>query len=153
MFRILIANGVNLDLLGTRPKQFYGERSLKDLEAFLSQAIVPTTKALKTEIQLTFFQSNDEASYLQKLGEDWHGALLNPGAWTHTSLALADRLEALQLPFVEVHLSHLAKREPWRQASYATRHSLGVVYGFGFDSYLLALHGLIRHLLASESVV
>lgn len=146
MYRILVANGVNLDLLGTRPKQFYGDRNLKDLENYLSEAILPITQSLQKQVELTFFQSNDEAKYLEKLSEPWHGAVLNPGAWTHTSLALADRLEALQLPFVEVHLSHLAKREPWRQESYAAKHSLGVVYGFGFDSYLLGLHGLIRQL-------
>jgi len=149
LFKILVANGVNLDLLGTRPQQFYGERSLKDLETFLSQAV---TQSFASQVELSFFQSNDEARYLEFLGQNWDGALLNPGAWTHTSLALADRLEALQLPFVEVHLSHLAKRESWRQASYSSKHSIGVVYGFGFDSYLLGLHGIVRHLLARERI-
>lgn len=153
MYRILLANGVNLDLLGARPKAIYGERTLKDLEAYLHDQVPLLENILKVQCSLVFFQSNDEASYLAKISETWDGMLLNPGAWTHTSLALSDRLEALQVPFVELHLSQLAQREPWRQESFCARHAVGVVYGFGFDSYLLALHGLLRHISSNEAII
>jgi 3-dehydroquinate dehydratase-2 len=153
MYRILIANGVNLDLLGSRPSGLYGKRTLADLEVFLREECARLESFLDAKIELSFFQSNDEVKYLEKLGESWDGALLNPGAWTHTSLALADRLEALNLPFIEVHLSQLAKRESYRQHSYLSAHALGVIHGLGFDSYLVALHALIRHLALDENSV
>ncbi len=95
--------------------------------------------------ELEFFQSNHEALFLEQLSLDWDGAVINPGAWTHTSLALADRLSGLALPFVEVHISNLAKREAFRQHSYAAPHALGVCFGFGLPSYLCALTGLYAH--------
>ena len=147
MYRILIANGVNLDLLGKRPKGIYGSGTLQDLEKLLRSQLPSLEASLKTKIELSFFQSNEEAEYLNKISEKWDGALLNPGAWTHTSLALGDRLETLQLPFVEVHLSQLSKREDFRQQSFLSVHALGVVHGFGLDSYLLGLHGLMRQLV------
>ncbi len=146
MYRILIANGVNLDLLGTRPGEFYGKHTLVELEEYLTNKIPELESFLQAKIQLTFFQTNDEASFLTKLDENWHGAVLNPGAWTHTSLALADRLEALDLPFSEIHISHLARREAFRRRSYSAKYAVGVLYGFGFDSYLLGLQGVVRHL-------
>ena len=146
MYRILIANGVNLDLLGARPSAFYGSQSLSELEKFLKNQVPALEIFLHVKLSLTFFQSNDEASFLEKLSENWHAAVINPGAWTHTSVALADRLEALALPFVEVHLSQLARREPWRKKSHSAKHAVGVLYGFSFDSYLLGLQGIIRHL-------
>lgn len=141
-YRILVASGVNLDLLGRRDPEIYGRATLADMETLLRAEAPAGT-------DLTFFQTNDEAAYLAKLGEGWHGAVLNPGAWTHTSLALADRVVGLGLPFVEAHLSSLARREPFRHRSYTAAHALGVVQGFGIDSYLLALQGLVRRLRAA----
>lgn len=147
MYKILIANGVNLDLLGKRPEEHYGQETLEDLQKKLEEEAKIIEDQFKVKLQLSFFQTNQESAYLEKLDEAWSGALLNPGAWTHTSLALADRLEALHLKFVEVHLSQFGKRESVRQLSFFRKHAIGVVYGFGVDSYLLGLHGLIRHLL------
>ena len=139
--RILVASGVNLDLLGRREPEIYGRATLADVEALLRADAPEGT-------DLTFFQTNDEAQYLARLGDGWDGAVLNPGAWTHTSLALADRLAGLGLPFVEAHLSNLHKREAFRQHSYAAAHAVGIVQGFGIDSYRLALLGLVRYLRA-----
>lgn len=146
-YKILIANGVNLDLLGARPEQWYGTGTLEQLEDFLVKKVPEIEKLTGHKITLSFFQSNEEGSFLNKLSEKWHGAVINPGAWTHSSLALADRLESLQLPFAEVHLSNLSKRtEPWRKKSYSAVHALGVIYGFGFESYFLGLQAVISAL-------
>lgn len=141
--RILIAHGVNLDLLGTREPAIYGKHTLADIEARLRALSPALEKAFNlTAPDFTFFQSNDEAEFLAEISKKWDGALINAGAWTHTSLALADRLAALSLPFVEVHISNLSRREDFRKHSYSAPHALGVCYGFGIDSYTAALSGL-----------
>lgn len=146
---ILIANGVNLDLLGRREPTIYGKHSLADIEDKLRQVspALATVFALPT-VELTFFQSNHEGLFLEEISKSWDAAVINAGAWTHTSLALADRLAAVSLPFVEVHISNLSNREEFRQHSYAARHALGVCYGFGIDSYTAALSGLYAVLAA-----
>jgi 3-dehydroquinate dehydratase-2 len=137
---ILIANGPNLDLLGRRPESLYGACTLLDVESKLSA----TWAQWQTPGSLVFFQTNHEGELLDQLSaKPWSGMVLNPGAWTHTSLALADRIEALQLPFVEVHLSNLAKREPLRHHSFTASQAMGVIYGFGADSYVLGLRALM----------
>ena len=143
---ILIANGVNLDLLGRRPENMYGLGTLEDLEQYILTQLPLVEKAVGRTLSLTFFQSNSEPEFLNKLSEGWDGAILNPGAWTHTSLALADRLEALSLPFVEVHLSQVVKRERFRQRSFSAQYALGLIEGFGFHSYTLGLWALASHL-------
>lgn len=141
--RVLIAQGVNLDLLGTREPEIYGSTTLKDIESMLRlQSPALAGLAGIEEPELVFQQCNEESRYLEILSQGWSGALINAGAWTHTSLALADRLAALRLPFVEVHLSNLAKREKFRHKSYAAPHAIGVCYGFGAASYSSALCGL-----------
>lgn len=137
--RILVASGVNLDLLGQREPEIYGTMTLQDIEARVRDAI-------GERANLSFFQTNNEAAYLTRLGEGFDGAVLNPGAWTHTSLALADRLKALRLPFVEIHLSNTQARETFRQKSFAAPHAVGVVQGFGADSYVLGALGLLAFL-------
>jgi len=147
--RILVASGVNLDLLGRREPAIYGTASLEEIHRLLAEkAGALADLAGVGEVELVFFQTNDETRFLEALTDDFDGALLNPGAWTHTSLALADRLKGLRLPFVEVHLSNLAGRDELRQRSLAAPHAAGVVYGLGVDSYLAGLLGLIRHLAA-----
>ena len=144
---ILVANGVNLDLLGRREETFYGKLSLADIEAELSLIAPKLGEALGCKpCKLNFFQSNSEEAFLLEISKPYSGALINPGAWTHTSLALGDRLAALNLPFVEVHLSHLGKREPFRHNSFSAPHALGVIYGLGVDSYVAGLMALLRHL-------
>lgn len=142
---ILIANGVNLDLLGTREPSIYGKEGLDDIRELLlrfSQDLAQ--KVGFAGCQLKFFQTNNEAEFLGEISKAWDGALLNLGAWTHTSLAIADRLAALELNFVEVHISNLAQREDFRHHSYSAKHANGVVYGMGIDSYLAGLTGLLR---------
>ena len=144
---VLVANGVNLDLLGTREPDIYGNETLKDLETVLNQAAATLSAAAGIKgLKLTFFQTNEESSYLEKFGEGFDGAIINPGAWTHTSLAIADRLKALSLPYVEVHISNLAGREDFRRHSYTAPGALGVVHGFGIASYKVGLYGLLQRL-------
>ncbi len=144
---ILIANGVNLDLLGKREPAIYGTKGLADLENYMIQHKDGLARITdRAGVDLSFFQSNDEAAFFDQLAQPFDGAVINPGAWTHTSLALADRLAGLALPFVEVHLSSLAQREKIRQTSLTAAHALGVVYGLGFDSYLAGLLGLLCRL-------
>jgi 3-dehydroquinate dehydratase II len=145
--KLLIANGVNLDLLGTREVEIYGGNNLQSLEALIKSKVNELAKIAGFEgCDLNFFQSNDEALFLETLSKGWDGAIINPAAWTHTSLALADRLKAIDLPFVEVHISNLAQREEFRKHSHTACHAKGVVYGLGFDSYLSGLLGLLLSL-------
>jgi 3-dehydroquinate dehydratase-2 len=146
--QILVAHGVNLDLLGRREPDVYGRTTLAELEAELEAAAEGAARmaGLSNGCGLAFFQSNDETTFLERLGDGWDGILINPGAWTHTSLALADRLLGLGVPYVEVHLSNLAAREEFRQKSYSAAGAAGVVYGFGVDSYVVGLVGLLRAL-------
>ena len=142
--QILIASGVNLDLLGRREPDVYGRETLDDMQTLLSAEWPGLAKKFGfAKDKLVFFQTNDEARLLEKISEQWRGVVLNAGAWTHTSLALADRLAGLQTKFVEVHISQLSQREDLRQQSYTAKHALGVIYGFGISSYLLGLEGLL----------
>lgn len=145
---ILIASGVNLDLLGRRDPKIYGSQTLVDMETLVcgQWARLKQQYALSASEDLVFFQTNDEAEFLGKLDSSWTGMVLNPGAWTHTSLALGDRLEALAKPFVEVHVSNLSGREAFRQHSYCAPHARGVIQGFGIHSYLVGLEALLQSL-------
>ncbi len=144
---ILVANGVNLDLLGTREPEIYGKEGLDEIKEMLLRHSQDMAKQFGfAGCQLKFFQTNDEAEFLKEISKAWDGALLNLGAWTHTSLAIADRLKALQLRFVEVHISNLSMRESFRHQSFSAPHSCGVVYGFGIDSYIAALVGLLKNI-------
>ena len=148
--RILVANGVNLDLLGRRETSIYGSLSLNEVEDRLIEASVGIAKdAGIADVSLEFFQTNREYELLEKLSNDYDGILINAGAWTHTSLALADRLRGLEIPYVEVHLSNISNREDFRKHSYLAASAAGVVYGLGPDSYLSGLAGLLRFLKAS----
>ena len=149
--RILVANGVNLDLLGRREPEIYGSLSLTDLENEVRTFAVRCAELFGIGLAVAFTQSNDEGAFLEQLSQDWDGMLINPGAWGHTSLALADRLKGLGTPFVEVHLSNVAAREPIRQHSHLSRYALGVVSGLGIDSYRAGIVGLIGRLLEKES--
>lgn len=146
-FEILIANGVNLDLLGSREPDVYGSANLIDLERGIRAKLPLLEKWFQVQLNLSFYQSNHEGAFLGELSRlPWDGVILNAGAWTHSSLALADRLKALRLPFVEVHISNLAKREAFRHHSYSAPHAQGVVYGFGLASYMTGLFGLLNQL-------
>ena len=141
--RILVVNGPNLNLLGTREPEIYGTLTLAELERRLEQA------ASELEVQIDFFQSNHEGGLIDAIQGAvgrYQGVLINPGAFTHTSLALRDCLLGVGLPAVEVHLSNLHRREPYRRRSHTAGAAIGVIQGFGPLGYELGLTALVRHL-------
>ncbi len=143
----MVANGVNLDLLGRREPHIYGTTTLADLEQMLKAEAQDMAKLAGLHgCHLSFFQSNVEGEFLHHLAQDWDGILINAGAWTHTSLALADRLTGLAIPYVEVHLSNIAAREPIRHHSLMAPSARGCAFGFGRYSYRVGLLGLLSHL-------
>ncbi|NOR73056.1 MAG: type II 3-dehydroquinate dehydratase [Mariprofundaceae bacterium] len=141
---ILVLNGPNLNLLGTREPGHYGAETLADI----NQKLISLADNLGVE--LTTLQSNHEGElveHIQKAGEDGIDAILiNPAAYTHTSVAIRDALLATCIPFVEVHLSNIHKREEFRHRSLLVDAAVGTVAGFGPSSYTMALHGIIAHL-------
>jgi 3-dehydroquinate dehydratase-2 len=144
---ILVMNGPNLGHLGQRQPDIYGTQTMEDLPGLLRQVMGEGAEAASLE----FFQANGEGQLIDRLekarAQGVDGVALNAGAYTHTSLALADCLAWIGIPCVEVHLSNvLARGEPLRQRSYLGRHALGVVAGFGIMSYALAVAALLRHL-------
>jgi len=150
--RILVVHGVNLDLLGRREPDVYGKTTLKEIDAQLVKAAPEIARiAGLSGIDLQTFQTNDEAALFAELTKPWDGVVINPGAWTHTSLALADRLKGLALPYVEVHLSNVAAREEFRRHSFTAAAAAGCVHGLGAESYLAGLFGLCLKLAASRA--
>jgi 3-dehydroquinate dehydratase-2 len=145
---LLLLNGPNLNLLGQREPGLYGATSLAAIEADL------VARAAALGAELTCFQSNHEGALLDRIhatqaalpGARVEGILINAGAYTHTSVALRDALLAVAIPFVELHLSNVHAREPFRHHSFLADKAVGVVSGFGPASYRLALEGLLAHL-------
>ncbi len=141
---ILLINGPNLNLLGTREPEIYGSLSLADIE---KQLIEQATDADQT---LSCFQSNAEHEIVNRIqqavkdGIDF--ILINPAAFTHTSVAIRDAFAAVQIPFIEIHLSNPHAREPFRKHSYFSDLAQGVIAGFAVDSYKMALQMAIKHL-------
>lgn len=145
--KILIAHGVNLDRLGSREPQIYGSSNLAEINDGLFKIAPLIAQMIGSPAPLLdFFQSNAEHELLNQISSGYDGILINPGAWTHTSLALADRLKGLAVPYVEVHLSNTASRETFRHHSYTAPHAAGVVSGFGAASYQAGLLGLMLKL-------
>ena len=141
--RIAVLNGPNLNLLGQREPEVYGRTSLAEIEAMVSEA----ARSLDVEIQ--WFQTNHEGALVdavQGLSGRADGALINAAALTHSSLALRDALLAVRIPFVELHLSNIFAREPERRHSVIADLAVGMVSGFGAQSYLLALQALVGRL-------
>jgi 3-dehydroquinate dehydratase-2 len=138
--RILVLNGPNLNLLGLREPDVYGIVSLKGLASTL-------LLAAPEEVELTFIQSNHEGELIDALHDafDYEGVIFNAGAYTHTSIALRDAIAAITAPVVEVHISNVHAREPFRHESILAGVCLGVISGFGLTSYTLALQALIEH--------
>lgn len=146
-YNILVANGVNLDLLGRREPDIYGRFSIQNLQDRLLQQAQQFEQVFAAEFSLNFYQSNQEGLFLDKLSEqDWDAILINPGAWTHSSIALADRLKGLAIPYIEIHISNTAKREAFRHQSYTAPHALGVISGLGPLSYEAALFAICKYL-------
>lgn len=148
MKKIAIVNGPNLNRLGLREPEIYGHQSLADLENQLINMVSPE------EAELEFFQSNHEGSLIDFIAgfEDDNGAgiIINPGALTHTSLALRDAISGISLPVVEVHISNIYQREEIRQHSLTAPACVGVISGLGFAGYSAALNYLLERLEKEE---
>jgi 3-dehydroquinate dehydratase-2 len=141
--RVAVVHGPNLRLLGRREPEVYGTDTLDDVDAGLRDL------AAELGVEIESFQSNHEGElldFIEEASARVDGFLINPGAFTHTSVALRDALTGVDRPFVEVHLSNTAGRERFRRHSYLAPVAAGVVYGFGVESYLLGLRGLVERL-------
>lgn len=146
--RIAVFNGPNLNLLGIREPEIYGTTTLDEIESHLEEV------GAELGVTLLFSQFNDEGRMLDAI-HNCRGvvtaALVNAGAWTHTSLALRDAFTGVSLPYVEVHLSNIYARELERRHSWLAPGAIAIVAGFGADGYELALRGLVRHLGGAPS--
>ena len=141
--RVLVLNGPNLNLLGIREPGIYGSKTLKDIEALCREA------ASELGLTVDFRQSNHEGelvTWIQDARATADAILINPAAYSHTSLAIADALKAVGLPVAEVHLSNIHQREPFRHHSFVSAVAVGVLCGFGALGYKLALQALAEKL-------
>lgn len=145
--KVLVLNGPNLNLLGTREPKLYGSTTLEDVTSALDE------RAAALGCELVHVQSNSEGALVdavQQARGQVGGALVNAGGYTHTSVALRDALLACEVPFIEVHVTNPHAREPFRHKSYLSDVATGIVVGFGWRSYLLGLEGLAAHLAAAR---
>jgi 3-dehydroquinate dehydratase-2 len=144
MTAILVLHGPNLNLLGTREPDVYGQCTLESINQQLSQ------QASTANLSISVLQSNAESELINRIHQTANDGtqflLFNPGAFTHTSVALRDAILGVKLPFIEVHLSNVHARESFRQHSYFSDIALGVICGFGANSYTLAMQAAIHHL-------
>ncbi len=143
MVQVLILHGPNLNLLGTREQAIYGPTSLKKINSAISKF------AREQGVQVDIRQSNAEAdlvSWIQEARKRFDAIVINPAAFTHTSIAIRDAIAAAAVPTVEVHLSNIYAREAFRQHSYIAGVSLGQISGFGPQGYMLAIRAVIDHL-------
>jgi len=137
--RILIVNGPNLNMLGSREPEIYGSETLADIELKCKE------HAAKLGLEMDFIQSNIEGELvtaIQEAAKTHQGLLINAGAYTHTSIAIMDALLLLKIPVIEVHLSNIFKREPFRHESFISKAAKGVICGFGSESYVLAMQAV-----------
>lgn len=144
MAKLLVLHGPNLNLLGTREPEIYGHTDLASIDAGLR------ARAAEAGHELESFQSNAEHALVERVqaarGDGTAFILINPAAFTHTSVALRDALAAVDIPYIEVHLSNPHAREPFRRHSYFSDRAVGVVCGFGADSYRFALEAALARL-------
>lgn len=139
--KILLVNGPNLNMLGSREPEIYGKDTLADIET------KSTAKAGSLGMALDCFQSNHEGEIVSKIQEaakNYQGLLINAGGYTHTSVAIMDALLILKIPVIEVHLSNPGRREEFRHNSYISKAATGVIAGFGAESYMLALEAMAK---------
>jgi len=147
LFKILVLHGPNLNLLGLREPEIYGNLTLADVNNLLSQ------EATNLGVEISCLQSNHEGDLVDSIHrafENYQGILINAGAYTHTSVAIRDALAGVNLPTVEVHLSNIYRREDFRHHSYIAPIAIGQISGFGVQSYILGLQALINHLQGSS---
>ena len=144
MNKILLINGPNLQLLGTREPEKYGTVTLQAIEELVRLEVI------KEGYEFEAFQSNHEGELLDKIGQSLTnnvaGIIMNPAAYGHTSIALRDAIAGVALPTVEVHLTNIYSREAFRHTSVTAPVCVGIIAGFGVDSYLLAVKALVSHL-------
>lgn len=144
--RILVLHGPNLNMLGTREPEIYGRTTLADIHADME------SQARAANVQLESFQSNHEGGLIDRVqaarDEGVSFIIINPGGYTHTSVALRDAFAAVQIPFIEVHLSNVHAREPFRRHSYFSDIAVGVICGLGASGYRLALDYALNRLLS-----
>jgi len=146
--QLLVLHGPNLNLLGTREPGLYGSSTLAEIDGALQQ------QAASLGVALASFQSNHEGGLVDRIHQargHCDGILINAGAYTHTSVAIRDALLAVEIPFVELHLSNTHAREPFRNHSTLADKAIGVICGFGPTSYRLALDGLVDRLRGSSA--
>jgi len=138
--KIIIINGPNLNLLGTREQDIYGD---ENFDFYLERL-----KSEFSDTQIDHFQSNIEGEIVNKIqdvGFDYHGIILNAGGYTHTSVAITDAIAAIKTPVIEVHISNIFAREEFRHHSLLSPHCLGIISGLGLNGYMLALEHLINY--------
>ena len=138
MKKIAIINGPNLNLLGNRENTIYGNKSFEDY--------FETLKGLFSTVEFEYFQSNIEGELItkiQEVGFNFDAIILNAGAYTHTSIGIADAIKAIKSPVIEVHISNTAARESFRHTSYLTPVCKGLIMGFGLESYTLAVKSVL----------
>ena len=143
MSKIIILNGPNLNLLGEREKEKYGNITLKDIENNCKEF------AKKNDIILSLFQSNIEGEMvdeIQKARNEQHGLIINAGAYTHTSVAIHDALKVLKIPIVELHITNIYNREEFRHKSLISKLATGILCGFGVEGYIMALQAMKNYL-------
>jgi 3-dehydroquinate dehydratase-2 len=141
--KILVLHGPNLNLLGTREPEIYGQLTINEINRAISAL------AHELGIEVTIVQSNSESTLIDRIHSaigSFDGILINPAAYTHTSIAIRDAISASALPTVEVHLSNIHSREEFRCKSFVAPIAVGQISGFGLDSYLLGLRAIFNHL-------
>jgi 3-dehydroquinate dehydratase-2 len=142
--KLLLINGPNLNLLGTREPTIYGATTLAELE------LLAVKQAEQAQAQLTCFQSNHEGALIDRIHaakqEGIEAIIINPGGLTHTSVALRDALTGINLPFIEVHISNIHRREAFRQHSYLSDVAVGVICGLGIEGYRLAIDFALKNI-------
>tara|TARA_B100000609_G_C17011914_1_gene329102 strand:+ start:109 stop:546 length:438 start_codon:yes stop_codon:yes gene_type:complete len=143
MYKIIILNGPNLNLLGEREKNQYGNFSLEDIEK------ICTDYANKNDIDLSMYQSNIEGELVNQIQisrKNQDGLIINAGGYTHTSVAILDALKILKIPIIELHISNIYNREDFRHKSLISRIAKGVICGFGAEGYLMSLNAMKKFL-------
>jgi 3-dehydroquinate dehydratase-2 len=143
--RVLVIHGPNLNMLGAREPEVYGSRTLEEIDEQIRAL------AADLDLEVSIFQSNDEGAMVSRIQkQDYAFLVINPAAYTHTSVALRDAIAAAGKPAIEVHLSNIHRREEFRRVSYIAGVALGQISGFGVESYLLALRAARTYLQPGE---
>ena len=141
--KILLLNGPNLNLLGTREPEKYGNTTLADIEQTLK------TEAKSKEVEIDCYQSNHEGDLVDKIQQatnNYDGIILNAGGYTHTSISIRDAISSVQVPVVEIHLTNIHAREEFRHNSFIAPVCIGQICGFGAYSYILGLNAILNYL-------